>query len=135
MELLAYLQTESLRSSILKLVLIGAVCFLVWFSASRLYFRYLALDLFKGGRAKELILETERAVGGLSNIVRADSSFDTLYISLYDQSMIDTERLIRLGGVRVLETPDGVAVTCGPVSTMAARSIRNGIRSGVRDTI
>ena len=135
MELLAYLQTDSLRSSILKLVLIGAVCFLVWFAASRLYFRYLALDLFKGGRAKELILETERAVGGLSNIVRADSSFDTLYISLYDQSMIDTERLIRLGGVRVLETPDGVAVTCGPVSTMAARSIRNGIRSGVRDTM
>ena len=77
----------------------------------------------------------ERAVGGLYNIVRADSSFDTLYISLYDQSMIDTERLIRLGGVRVLETPDGVAVSCGPVSTMAARSIRNGIRSGVRDTI
>ncbi|MEE8806989.1 MAG: hypothetical protein SOI44_01055 [Lactimicrobium sp.] len=135
MELLVYLQTDSLRSSILKLVIIGVICFIIWFVISRLYFRYLALDLFHSGKGKQTILETERAVGGLSNISRVESSYDTLYISIYDHSIIDTERLIRLGGVRVLETPDGVAVTCGPISTMVAKGIRDGIRSGVRDTI
>ena len=130
-EYLTYLTNPHLRRAALTVALIGAGSFVLYFFMTRLYFRYLALDLFHVGDRQRLVDGTIEAVGGVGNIKMTQSSQNRLVVSLYDPTKLNAVRLRQLGSVRVYETKAGYAISYGAASTM----VRMGITQAIRNTI
>ncbi|MBR3128314.1 MAG: hypothetical protein IKF35_08680 [Solobacterium sp.] len=130
-EFLTYLANPHLRRATMTVALIGACSFVLYFFMTRLYFRYLALDLFHVGDRQRLVNGTIEAVGGVSNIKMTQSSQTRLVVSLYDPTKLNAARLRQLGSVRVYETKAGYAISYGSASTM----VRMGISQAIRNTI
>lgn len=132
LELISYLQNTSLQSSILKVVLVGGISFICYFLFTRIYFNYLALDLFRTGDKERAINGTIEAVGGIDNVKLIHSSMTRLIISLYDPSKLDMSKLKEVGSVRVLETKAGFAMAFGAKSTMIRKGLMEALRNYVR---
>ncbi len=131
LEALVYFRNGTVgTSTYLKLIIIGVIMFIVYFAMTRLYFKYLAIDIFQTGGNERAVTGVLKSVGGVENIRLINSNFDTLTISLYDSTRLDVDRLKRLGAVRILDTPGGYAISLGAGSTM----VRMGIQQRMRDT-
>ncbi len=131
MELITYFHTTSLRQSVFTVLIVGIVTFALYFLVTRLYFKYLALDLFRTGIKKTVIQGTIEAVGGIENIKLTHSSAERLTISLYDPRKLNVAELKKLGAVRITETRAGYAISFGASSTI----IHDGIVTYMRDNI
>ena len=131
-ELLSYLPGSSMINSILKVVIVGAVSFVVYFFLTRIYFRYLAVDLFHTGGKDRMVRGTIDAIGGVANIKMIHSSCERLTISLYDPRALNVAKLRELGAVRVTETKAGFAISFGASSTIIRLGIQNCMRQNIR---
>jgi phosphotransferase system IIB component len=109
LEFLSYLQNMSLQNSLIRIVTVGLISFFIYFFMTRLYFKYLALDLFHTGVKDDVIKGTIESVGGVENIKLIHSGTERLVISLYDAQKLDVNRLKELGAIRVTETKAGYA--------------------------
>ena len=131
-ELLTCLQYPSLQSSIVITVIVGAVSFVAYFFMTRIYFKYLAIDLFKTGEKDRMINGTIKAVGGIENVKMIQSSISKLTISVYDPNKIKISQLRRLGSFRVYESRAGYNICMGAASTMVRIGMNNAMREAVR---
>ena len=131
LEFIAYVQNPNLRTSVLQVLLVGAIMALVYFLLTRLYFNHLAIDLFRTGDKDRAIQGTIEAVGGIENVKLVHSSMNRLIISLFDPTKLDVQKLKDLGSVRVFETRAGYAISFGSASTI----IRKGIAKAMRDYV
>lgn len=123
-ELITYLPEESLRNTILILFIVGAVTLLIYFFMTRVYFEYLAVDLFKTGDEERLVRGTLKALGGIENIKAIESNCFSLSVSLYDYEKIDIPRIKRLGASKVSQNSLGYYVlSFGNKSTMLRKDI------------
>jgi phosphotransferase system glucose/maltose/N-acetylglucosamine-specific IIC component len=133
-ELLSYLSVPSLQMSIIIIVIVGVITMLVYFFATRLYFRHGAIDLFNTGDKARLVDGTVKAVGGVENIKMVQSSIAQLTIQVYDPQKVDIPRLKELGSYRVYETRTGFRLCYGAGSTMVRLGIAQMMRDSVRIT-
>ncbi len=132
LEAIVYLRNGSVNvRTMIFLLIIGIIVFVVYFALTRLYFKYMAIDIFQTGGNERAIKTVLKSVGGVENIKMIHSSIDTLTVGLYDVSRLDGERLKRMGAVRILETTAGFTIALGAGSTM----IRMGIEQKMRDTV
>lgn len=134
LELISDLKYSYLQTTIWKVCCIGMVAGIFFFILTRLYFRYLAVDLFNTGGKERLLKETLKSVGGLDNIKAVSSSCDTLTIALYDISRLNVDRLRKMGVYRVMETKAGFALSIGNSATMLKDAIRDSKRNTNRTT-
>ena len=130
-EYLTYLTNPHLWRATMTVALIGAGSFVLYFFMTRLYFRYLALDLFHVGDRQRLVDGTIEAVGGVANIKMTQSSQNRLVVSLYDPTKLNVNKLRELGSIRITETRAGYSIAYGAASTM----VRIGIIEYMRDSI
>lgn len=131
LEYLTYFSHGGLTSSLLKILLVGVISFFIYFLFTRIYFKYLSLDLFRVGDKDRLIDGTIEAVGGIENVKLVHSSLNRLIISLYNPTKLNITKLKSLGSIRVHETKAGYAISYGAASTM----VRIGIDQRMRDYV
>lgn len=132
LEFLSYLRINSLQHTLLMVAAVGVISFFVYFLATRLYFRHLALDLFNTGGKERLTKGTIDAVGGIENVKMIHSSASRLVISLYDPNKISVNKLKQLGSIRVYETKAGFAICYGAASTIVRMGISQYMHEKIR---
>ena len=132
LEYLGYFRNASLYHSLIVVAIVGVICFFGYFLVTRLYFQYLALDVFRTGGKQRFVDGTIEAVGGLDNIKLIHSSDTRLVISLYDPTKLNVDRLRELGSLRVYDTKAGHAITFGAASTIIRMGINEKLRNAVR---
>ena len=130
-ELLLYISQPGMEKTLIYIACIGVVMFLVYFFATRFYFRHLAVDLFQTGETDRMVSGTIKAVGGVENIKMLQSNTSELTVSVYDPQRINAARLKKLGSCRVYETRAGFNICFGAASTM----IHLGMKKAMRDSI
>jgi PTS system maltose and glucose-specific IIC component len=131
MEFLSYLNNPTLRHTLIVVAVVGVVSFFVYFLMTQLYFRHLAVDLFKVGDTDRMVAGTIKAVGGLTNIKMIHSSAAVLTVQVFDPNLMDIQRLKELGASRITDTKAGYAISYGAASTM----VRMGMNKSMRDSI
>lgn len=130
-EFLTYLSVPSLQSSMFKIVIVGVISMLIYFFVTRFYFKHAAINLFNTRGRQRLVDGTIKAVGGIENIKRIQSSMYQLVVQVYDPMKVDVPRLKGLGSFRVYETHAGFQICYGAGSTM----VRIGMAEAMRDSI
>ena len=132
-ELFSYLSNTTMTRTLVVLTVVGLFSFVIYFAATRFYFRHMAVDLFRTGDKDRLIQGTIEAVGGLVNIKDVYSSITTLNISVYDPNVIDVARLRQLGSHKVYETRSGYTICYGAPSKMVELGIGKALRDDIRN--
>lgn len=132
LELISYAGNTQLQESIIKVVIVGVIFAVIYFLATKFYFNYLALDLFRTGQRDKIIKGTIETLGGINNVKFVHSSVNRLVVSLYDPTLLDVSKLNDLGSVRIYETKAGYAICFGSASTMIRKGISKEIREYVR---
>lgn len=130
LELLNYVRNPNYQQAVIYIAIIGAASALVYYGVTQIYFRYLAIDLFKGGELVVYIEETIDAMGGVENIRMLHSSINRITIQVYDSRNIDLFKIRELGASRIVETKAGFSLDYGPGSYI----IRRGIEKRLKDT-
>ena len=132
-ELISYLSNVSLTRTLTIVGVVGAVSFVIYFLVTHLYFRRMAVDLFRTGDRERLIQGTIKAVGGLENIRTVYSAITTLNITVYDPNVIDVGALRRLGSHKVYETRSGYTICYGAPSKMVEIGIGKALHDDIRN--
>ena len=133
LELIGYFRYPSLQNTIFMLVIVGFFSAVIYYFLTRLYFKYMAVDLFNTGAEEELVKGVIKAVGGIENIRMTQSSMSNLVVSVYDPTKLDPNRLRSLGSYRIYETRAGFNIALGSGSTMVRQGIENEMREVIRD--
>lgn len=132
LEFLSFIGRAELQNTLITVVVVGVITGLVYFLVTRLYFKYLAVDLFDSG-SKHRISETIiTSVGGVNNIKFMSSSVNCLVIKPSDPNLVDLSYLKELGVSKIIDTKAGYALYLGAPSTMIKRLIENKIRASLR---
>lgn len=132
-ELLAYTGISTLQSTLFDILIIGIITFIIYFCATRLYFKYLAIDLFKSGKKIKMIEKTIQAVGGIDNIREVSASITVLTIDVYDPVKIDYSVLKPLGYWRILQSSDRCQIFYGASSIIVANGLKERIHDSIRE--
>ena len=116
------------------IAVVGLVYLVLYYAMTQVYFRYLAIDIFRTGGKERMVQGTILAVGGIENVKMVHSSVGRLTLGLYDHSKLNVEMLREIGGMRVVETKVGYSISFGSASTIVRQGIRQNMRRNVRDT-
>lgn len=87
-EMINYLQYDALLPTILKVVILGIVSFIVYYTFTTFYMHHYSLNLFDPLHADHLCDELVREIGGIDNIIDASANITSLKIRLYDPTKI-----------------------------------------------
>lgn len=128
-ELITYVTNSQLRTTILWLMVVGAVMMLLYFFMTRMYFESFAIDLFRTGDKERLVKGVLKALGNLENIKGIESDCFLLSVAIYDANKIDIARLKKLGASKVVETATGYDIYLGSTSTIVRKGIEKEKRS------
>ncbi|MBR2067277.1 MAG: hypothetical protein IJ875_03335 [Solobacterium sp.] len=133
LELINYFRYPSLQRSLAFVLGISVIMFFLYYFGTRLYFRYMAVDLFKTGIREEMIEKVIKAAGGIENIRMVNSSITDLTLALHDLNKFDALQIKRMGTYRITESKAGFHISIGSPSIMIARGIENEKRSLKRE--
>jgi phosphotransferase system IIB component len=122
-DLLVYVRNINAYQTIMGIMTLGAICFVLYFVMTKVYYYFLALDLFNTGLTRKKIDGFSVAVGGIENIKMVNSSPFRLYVQVYDTNLIDYNQFKTLGASRILETRAGYAIDFGAGSTIYRREL------------
>ena len=122
-DLLVYVRNINAASTIQGILILGAICFVLYFVMTKAYYSFLALDLFNTGLTSKKVDGFSAAVGGIENIKMVNSSPFRLYVQVYDSNLIDYNQFKQLGASRILETRAGYAIDFGAGSTIYRREL------------
>ncbi len=132
-DLLVYSGDVNAYSTISFIVVVGVVMFVVYFLAVRMYYQFLALNLFNTVLTKKVINGFILAVGGLDNIKRINSSVFRVMVQVNDISIINFEQFHRIGGTKVMEVRSGYAISFGASSTIIKNEVNKKIKEAKRN--
>lgn len=132
-EFIAYCTNPDLQMTIIYIATIGVVTAFLYFFMTRFYFKHMAVDIFRTGDLKRITEGTLKAFGGIENIKATSSDCFILYVTLYDATKLDTDRLKRLGASKVVETRMGYEIYYGGSSTMIQKQLEQTRRDSVRE--
>ena len=132
-ELLVYLANPSLAPRVVMIIIVGFVYLVLYYLLTQVYFRYLAIDIFRTGGKERMVQGTLLAVGGIENVKMVHSSVHRLTLGLYDHSKLNVDLLRKLGGMRIVETKAGYAISFGAASTIVRQGIQQRMRRNMRE--
>ena len=122
-DLLVYVRNINAVSTIRGILILGAISFVLYFAMTKLYYMFLALDLFNTGLTSKKVDGFSQAIGGVENIKMVNSSPFRLYVQVYESNLIDYNQFKQLGASRILETRAGYAIDFGAGSTIYRREL------------
>ncbi|MFV0379363.1 MAG: PTS transporter subunit EIIC [Anaerorhabdus sp.] len=128
LEFLNYVRNPNYQETVIIIIIIGIASLVVYYAITKIYFRYLAIDLFQGGKLELYTNGTIEAMGGIDNIRRIHSSVNRIIIQVFDQNNIDLFKTRELGASRIVETKAGISLDYGPGSTIIKREIEKKLK-------
>lgn len=129
LEFVNFARNPNYQHAVIVVTIVGVISAIVYFFMTRIYFKYLAIDLFNGGVINTYTTNTIEAMGGTSNIKMIQSSINRLTIQVFDPTIMQLNKLSNLGTYRIVETRAGYSIDFGAGSTMIKRGIEKQIRA------
>lgn len=127
-DLLIYIRNINAYQTIVGILISGVICFVTYFLMTKMYYTFLALDLFNTGQTRKKVDGFAAAVGGVENIKMVNSSPFRLYVQVHDSNLIDYNQFKQLGASKILETRAGYAIDFGAGSTIYRRELTKRMR-------
>lgn len=115
------LRNADYLSTLRTIMIVGLMSFVIYLLVTRIYFKYLAFDMFDLGKKKALANGFAEAIGGIENIKMINASPYRLIIQLSDTENIDLVKIRKLGATKVSRTRAGLAFSFGASSIMIKR--------------
>lgn len=106
-DLLVYINSPTMIQAIQVLFTIGIIVFILYFAITRLYYRYLAIDIFQSGEENELVNDIVEALGGLDNLRLIDSNPFRILVQVHEETKVDISKLRVLCNSKVFESKTG----------------------------
>lgn len=124
LDLFQYFRNPDMMYSLSTLASFGIVVFILFFFATRGYFRKYAIGLFNLSDRKKVTGDVVRALGGYANITRVSSTPDKLTVGLQNRTLVNFEELRELGAYLILESKEGYLIRLGNISTIVACELK-----------
>ncbi len=106
-DLLVYFKSATMIGSLSFILILGVVIFGLYFLATRIYYRYLAIDMFQVGKEKQLVEQLVDCLGGIENIKIVDRNIFKLLVQVKSDQIVDVMRLRKLCFSKVFESKTG----------------------------
>jgi len=115
--------TQTKNTALLqKFMMLGLLTFVLYFMATQIYYRWLALDILKISH-NDIVESFIKAVGGIENIKSIDASVNKLQVSINDNSLMNLSLLYDTGVSKIVENRDGYHIHFGSDSYMIRREV------------
>jgi len=128
-----FLRRVDYFSTLRVILIVGVISFFVYFFMTRIYFKFLAFDLFDLGKKKLITEGFTEAIGGIDNIKMINASPYRLIVQIVDIENIDLIKLQKLGATKVSRTRAGLAFSFGSSSYMIKRLLDRQIMANKRN--
>lgn len=106
-DLLVYFKSATMMRSLSFMLIIGLIVFVLYILATRVYYRYLAIDMFQVGKEKLLVEQLLECLGGIENIKIVDRNIFKLLVQVKSDQIVDVMRLRKLCFSKVFESKTG----------------------------
>lgn len=123
LDLIQYFRNPYVLPSVIKIIVIGIMVAVIFFFLTRKYFKKYAFGLFQINDKNETCDQIIEALGGIDNVLEANSTPDKLVLDLKDRSLIQYHVLQEYGAYLILEAKNGYLVRLGNVSTIVRDEI------------
>lgn len=134
LEFMNFVRNPNYNHAVITIAIVGVVSLIVYFLVTKMYFKYLAVDLFNSGTSRRVVDKTIEAMGGTSNIKMLQASVNRITIQVFDPSILKLSILADLGATRIVETRAGYSIDYGAGSTMIKRGIEKQLRAVQKGT-
>lgn len=123
LDLLQYLRDPKYFQTMVTIGTVGAVCFLLFFIFTRIYFKKFAIGLSSLGDSKRVAKKIVQSLGGLDNILIVESTPDKITVGLDRRDKVDFSKLKECGAYLILESREGYMIRLGNISTIVKKEI------------
>ena len=130
-ELLSYLKYTSLYRNLIIVVIVGVISAIVYFSATRLYFRHLSTGLIIRDEGEKMVKQIIKYIGGQENIKHVDANATSLMITVYDKEIVHERELMDLGSISITRDENVYTLLYGAKSYFLHKGIINSLRTVV----
>lgn len=124
LDLVQFFRNPDMMYSLSSIAGYGAVVWVIFFFATRGYFRKYAIGLFNMSDRKKVTNEVVQALGGMQNITSVSSTPDKLTVGLQNRGIVHFDELRELGAYLILESKEGYLIRLGNISTIVARELK-----------
>lgn len=128
LDLFPFFRNPDMMYSLSTIMATGVFVFLLFFIATRGYFRRYAIGLFNISNKSAVSNRVITALGGLGNIQSVSSTPDKLTVGLQNRDKVDFEALREEGAYLILESKEGYLIRLGNISTIIAREIKKELK-------
>ena len=123
-DFIRYLRATSTHDAAMQILLIGAICFVIYQLLVFVYYRFLSQDFLESEEGKQEMKEFVRALGGIDNIRMITSSPLSIIVVLDDNERFDPQAVLKTKAYLIKERYFGYHIDYGPGSSALCRSIR-----------
>ncbi|MGI6607744.1 MAG: hypothetical protein ACOX1F_02015 [Erysipelotrichaceae bacterium] len=128
-ELIKYSSDADLLPNIYRLLIIGAIVFVVYQLAVFIFYKVLAFYFLEKEKQTIEVRQYIENLGGISNIKKITSSATALIVVLYDKHKINADNIIAGKAYKVVERYYGYIINYGPGSNALRRKISKEIEN------
>jgi phosphotransferase system glucose/maltose/N-acetylglucosamine-specific IIC component len=112
-DIILFARNPNLQSSIVSIMVVGAITAVVYFLLARVYFNYLAYDMMNTGKKKETVNELFTVFGGIDNIRIVHSSLYRVTILPIKKNRVDFSLSPLEDVTKISESRAGYSLTFG----------------------
>ena len=123
LDLIQYFRSAYVLPSLMKMLIIGLGAAILFVFLTRAYFSKYAFGLFQFVDKEKTTNEIINALGGIDNIIDAQSTPDKLTVELKNRELIDYAVLQSYGAYLILEAKGGYLIRLGNMSTIIRNEI------------
>ena len=128
-ELLSYLKYTSLYRNLIIVVIVGVISAIVYFLATRLYFRHLSTGLIIRDEGEKMVKQIIKHIGGQENIKHVEADVTSLVITVYDKEIVHEKELMDLGSISITRDENVYTLLYGAKSYFLQKGIINSLRT------
>lgn len=127
-ELLSYLKYTSLYRNLIIVVIVGVISAIIYFLATRLYFRHLSTGLIIRDEGEKMVKQIIKHIGGQENIKHVEADATSLVITVYDKEIVHERELMDLGSISITRQENVYTLLYGAKSYYLQKGIINSLR-------
>ena len=127
-----HLRNPDMTNNLVMIAIVGVVTFFVYLFTTRIFFKYLAFDIFQTGETKIMIDNIIQAMGGVDNISEINANPFRVMIDVNDTNLVHRNLLLTTKASKVKEHKNGFILVCGKNSIMIRSLILKRIKENKR---
>ncbi len=128
-DILFFVRNPSMQSTMVAILIVGAVTFVVYFLVARVYFNYLAYDAMNTGKTEQTVNELFTVFGGIDNIRMVHSSLYRVTVLPIKKANVDFSVAPLDSVTKIFESKAGYSLIYGAgsyiIRTAMIKKIKN----------